>query len=474
MISATKQRMKYMVADYVASNFAWFAYNGIRWAMGGVQGFTSMSAKSFFLSGNVLMGQLLFPLAMMVAYYLSGYYNIVFRKSRLQELLTTASSAFVNSLGIFFVALLNDVVLNDRTINYEMILLLWLCLFAFTYTSRSIITTHTTRQIRQHRWTFRTLVVGAGAQAVAFVDRQQRKEVSSGNEVVGYVAIPGENNVKDIDKPVYELEDLERVTTELGVEEIVVLPSRVDQSDLLRVVDRLYPLNIPIKISPDKNNVLLTKARMSNFYGDPLVDVSLSSMSESGKNIKRVLDVIISALVLLLLSPLLLVIAIMIKRGSKGPVIYSQERVGYHNKLFTIYKFRSMVDDAEAAGQPQLSSQTDPRITPIGRFLRKYRLDELPQFYNVLRGDMSLVGPRPERRYYVEQIVKRRPAYSLVHRVRPGITSMGQVKFGYAENIDEMIDRLDYDLLYLDNMSLLTDLKIMVYTLKIVITGKGV
>ena len=188
----------------------------------------------------------------------------------------------------------------------------------------------------------------------------------------------------------------------------------------------------------------------------------------------RVIDVATSLLLMLALSPVYAVIAIMIKLNSKGPVIYRQERVGYHNKPFIIYKFRSMIDNAEGGGTPQLSSETDPRITPVGRFLRKYRLDELPQFYNVLKGDMSLVGPRPERRYYVDQLVKYRPAYSLVHRVRPGITSMGQVKFGYAENLEEMIERLDYDLLYLDNMSVLTDLKILVYTMKIVITGKGV
>ena len=196
-------------------------------------------------------------------------------------------------------------------------------------------------------------------------------------------------------------------------------------------------------------------------------------MSDSGKNIKRALDTLISVIALILLLPLYAIVALIIKRTSPGPVFYKQERIGLHNKPFKIIKFRSMVQDAESNGKPQLSSDNDPRITPFGRFMRKYRIDELPQFWNVLKGEMSLVGPRPERKYYIDLITPRVPAYSLLHQVRPGITSMGMVKFGYAKTIDEMVERVKYDLMYLNNMSLLNDIKILIYTIKIVFTGRG-
>jgi exopolysaccharide biosynthesis polyprenyl glycosylphosphotransferase len=196
-------------------------------------------------------------------------------------------------------------------------------------------------------------------------------------------------------------------------------------------------------------------------------------MNQSTVNIKRLSDIIVSALTLIIISPILLAISIAIKSTSKGPIIYKQKRIGYHKKPFNIYKFRSMVVDAEQSG-PALSSLNDPRITPLGRFMRKYRIDELPQFWNVLKGDMSLVGPRPEREYYIKQIVERAPYYSLIHQVRPGITSWGMVKYGYASDVDGMINRLKYDLLYIENVSFLVDLKIMFYTVHTIFTGKGV
>jgi lipopolysaccharide/colanic/teichoic acid biosynthesis glycosyltransferase len=188
--------------------------------------------------------------------------------------------------------------------------------------------------------------------------------------------------------------------------------------------------------------------------------------------IKQTLDYSLSALALIILSPLMLALALLIRSSGKGPVVFRQERIGRYGKPFMIFKFRSMDDDAEMNG-PQLAVRGDTRITPLGRFMRKHRFDEIPNFINVLRGEMSLVGPRPERRHYIEKIKQKAPYYNRVLAVKPGITCWGQVKLGYASDIGKMLERLDYDLLYLENVSLFLDLKIIYYTLGTIIKGKG-
>ena len=467
---AHRQRIKYVVGDYVMSNLAWFTYNCVRWQMGTVIGHKYLA--SYLTSNMVVLGQLFFPMLMMVTYVFSGYYNNVCRKSRVQELLTTAASSGINTLMIFFLALINDVI-GVRGSDYEMIFILFALLFGFVYLVRASITNIASRQIHSRKWTFPTLIIGSGSSAVAFANKLNSRRESSGHDIKGFVNIPGENPVKGNPLPCYDLDEIKEVCDSQGIWELIVVPTRDDTPQTMNAINRLFSLGLPIMISPEYFNKMQTPVTISDIYGEPLVNISRSSMSDSGKNIKRALDVFISCIALVALMPFYAVVSIIIKRTSPGPIFYMQERIGLHNKPFHIIKFRSMVQNAEAAGRPQLSSDDDPRITPFGRFMRKYRIDELPQFWNVLRGDMSLVGPRPERKFYIDQIIERIPAYALLHQVRPGITSMGMVKFGYAKNVDEMVERVRYDLMYLNNMSLLNDIKILIYTIKIVFTGRG-
>ena len=464
------QRFKYVLGDFLMSNLAWFTYNCVRWHMGTVTGHEYL--VSYLKSNMVLAGQIFFPMLMMVVYAFSGYYNNVCRKSRIQELLTTAASSVINTLLIFFLALINDVI-GVRGSDYEMIFILWALLFGFVYIMRAIITNSASNSIKSRKWTFPALIIGSGSAAVAFVNKLNSMRRSSGYDIRGYVNIPGENPVKGNPLPIYELDELKEVCNKEGIWELIVVPTRDDPHRNMDALNKLFGLGLPIMISPERFNMMQSQVRISDFYGEPLVNISRSSMSDSAKNLKRAIDVIVSLAALIVLLPLFAVVACIIKATSPGPVFYLQERIGLHNKPFNIIKFRSMVQDAEASGRPQLSSDDDPRITPFGRFMRKYRIDELPQFWNVLKGEMAIVGPRPERKYYIDQITKRVPSYALLHQVRPGITSMGMVKFGYAKNVDEMVERVKYDLMYLDNMSLLNDLKILIYTIRIVFTGRG-
>ena len=211
---------------------------------------------------------------------------------------------------------------------------------------------------------------------------------------------------------------------------------------------------------------------MSSIFQTPLVLVSNEILSNWQKVIKRAMDIAFSIIAMIILSPVYIITGAIVFFTSKGPIFYRQERIGYKGKQFFMHKFRSMYMNAEQ-GTPMLSSDNDSRITPFGKFMRKVRLDEIPQFYNVLIGTMSLVGPRPERQYFIDQIVRRAPEYMLLLKVKPGITSWGQVKFGYAENVDEMVERLQYDLLYIENLSLATDIKILLYTFIIIIQGRS-
>jgi exopolysaccharide biosynthesis polyprenyl glycosylphosphotransferase len=379
----------------------------------------------------------------------------------------------VGTLLIFFALILDDYIIKYT--NYIQFYFVLLSLqFVCAYIPRLLITTSTIKRIRRGDIGFNTLMVAADEIALQVLDSVKKQYATTGNRFVGYVSIDG-GKIDVLETHLDYLGSIDEINALISrykVEEVVIAIQNGKRKYVEQIIANIDDSSMVIKIMPQIQDILLGSVRMTSVMDEPLIQVSPDYMPEWQKFVKRLMDVVLSFLALLFLSPLMLVLAIGVKRSSKGPVFYRQERVGLHGKLFQIIKFRSMYVDAEADG-PQLSSTFDNRITPFGKMMRKTRMDELPQFYNVLIGEMSLVGPRPERQFYVNQIVKVAPHYKLMQKVKPGITSWGQVKYGYAENIEQMVQRLKYDLVYIENMSLQMDIKILIHTVLIVLQRRG-
>ncbi len=473
MTGSSRQRCAYILSDFVAGNVAWSLFNLIRYYTLPYN-YSSMSLESYFSMPMVLLGQCIFPLMMVVLFAISGFYNEVFFKSRTENFINTFGVSFIGAVIIFFIALFNDAI-NDRLKNYEMVGILWMLIGWFTFFPRLALTRRAARRIRNRKVSFNTLIVGLNPKAFSLADGLGNRYPDMGFNIVGFVDDHSSDQPSSppAGVPVYDIDELDEIVESNRIDSFIVAHSGPDMSATVGTVNKLFPFGKSVFINPDLLHFITLRPRTRMVSGEVLIDVSKSNIPASTRNIKRISDVVISAMVLVVISPLLAVLAVLVRLSSPGPVIYSQERVGYKKKPFMIYKFRSMYVGSEVNG-PALASSNDKRITPLGRIFRKYRLDELPQFWNVLKGDMSIVGPRPEREFYLRQIIERAPYFSLLHQVRPGITSWGMVKYGYAQNVDEMLERAKFDLLYIDNVSLIVDLKILFYTFETIISGKGV
>ncbi len=465
------QTLKYLISDLLSSALSWTLFFVFRKTF-------IESAKFGFdvpiiFTKSYYYAVVFIPLFWVFIYYISGYYKNPYKKSRLQELGLTLGLTLLGSIILFFVLILDDQILTYKNYYFSFFVLFGLQ-FILIYIPRLILTTNTNHRIQDRKIGFNTLIIGSNNKAKKLYRKLESQKKSAGYKFVGFINIADKDNFKleHYLPRLGTLKDLRQIISDYKIEEIIVAIESYEHKQIQQILEHLGNYNVSVKAIPDMYDVLLGKVKMASLFGEPLIQISHELMPPWQVHIKRFIDVSFSLIAIILFFPLYIFLIIGVKLSSKGPIFYSHQRIGRYGKPFNIYKFRSMYVDAEKSG-PALSSKNDSRITKFGKFMRKSRLDELPQFFNVIMGDMSLVGPRPERQYFIDQIYKKAPYVLHLQKVRPGITSWGQVKFGYAENVDEMIDRLQYDIVYIENMSIYVDFKIMIYTIKIILQIQG-
>jgi exopolysaccharide biosynthesis polyprenyl glycosylphosphotransferase len=461
----------YVLSDYITALLAWFLF--LYYRKLNIEEINFLQFISNFNTKDLLITSLLVPASWFILHLFSGAYFNPYRKSRFIEVYRTLIITILGSFIFYFVIFLNDSI-KDYTYYYKSFFLYFLLQFVLTLLGRLIILYMVKRKINASRFGYNTLIIGGNQQAISIYKDITESRVKLGYTFKGFVYADdsGSNGMSNYLPKLGSIDELEKIIDDHAIEEVIIAIDTSEHNKLQYILAQLSHRKVIIKITPDLYDIISGSVKTSNVFAAVLIEIYPELMPDWQRVIKRALDITASSIVLLLLSPLYIFAAIKVKLSSQGPIFYKQKRIGIYGKSFTIYKFRSMQLNAEDNG-PSLSSENDPRITKWGKIMRKWRIDELPQFYNIIKGDMSLVGPRPERKYYIDIISQTHPHYKYLHKVKPGLSSWGMVKFGYAENTKEMIERMRYDLLYIKNCSLVLDFKIMIYTILVILQGRG-